>query len=42
MTSPNAMSGEVQASSYTYLWEFRVKADRQQEFERHYGPEGPG
>ena len=22
------------------LWEFRVKADRQAEFERHYGPEG--
>jgi heme-degrading monooxygenase HmoA len=25
---------------YAYLWEFRAKADRQAEFERHYGPEG--
>lgn len=27
-------------SPYTYLWEFRVSADRQAEFERHYGPDG--
>lgn len=28
-------------SQYVYLWEFFVRADRQAEFERHYGPEGP-
>jgi len=27
-------------AQYIYLWEFRVPAERQAEFERHYGPAG--
>jgi heme-degrading monooxygenase HmoA len=27
-------------SEYCYLWEFQVRAERQSEFERHYGPAG--
>lgn len=25
---------------YAYLWEFQARAGRQEEFERHYGPDG--
>ena len=28
------------AGGYAYLWEFQVRAERQAEFERHYGPQG--
>ena len=28
------------AGRYAYLWEFHVDADRREEFERHYGPNG--
>jgi len=27
-------------TGYTYLWEFRIRPDRRDEFERHYGPGG--
>lgn len=27
-------------SGYATVWEFRVRADRREEFERHYGPQG--
>jgi heme-degrading monooxygenase HmoA len=28
-------------AGYTYLWEFRVKPDQREEFQRLYGPHGP-
>jgi heme-degrading monooxygenase HmoA len=28
-------------SGYSYAWEFEVRAERQGEFERVYGPDGP-
>ncbi len=30
----------MEASGFAYLWEFAVRASRQNEFERHYGPDG--
>jgi hypothetical protein len=27
-------------AGYATVWEFRVRADRRAEFERHYGPDG--
>ncbi|HJS90571.1 MAG TPA: antibiotic biosynthesis monooxygenase family protein [Steroidobacteraceae bacterium] len=27
-------------TAYTYVWEFKVEPDRNQEFQRHYGQEG--
>lgn len=27
-------------AGYAYLWEFHVRAESRDEFERHYGPEG--
>lgn len=26
--------------AYATVWEFRVRSDRREEFERHYGPQG--
>ena len=28
------------SNSYTYLWEFHVRAELTEEFEHHYGPNG--
>jgi len=27
-------------AGYVTIWEFRVRGDRREEFERHYGPQG--
>ena len=32
--------GAAQDLSYVIIWEFRIRADKQAEFSRHYGPEG--
>ena len=29
------------SETYVYLWEFIVPPDRLEEFQRHYGPDGP-
>ena len=35
-----AAAGEVPVAGYVTVWEFRVRSERREEFERYYGPRG--